>query len=153
LPGFKDCIIFAPMKLTKNILLFAFSFLFLISASGIVLIYHTCETCRQESVMIRNFQDYSQDEHDPCCDQQATYTNVEMSYKCCNETLSFVKLSDPYVNGFYKLQDSDTPSVSFFIQETHHSESVTSVFRIQRIFYPPDKSIKNIPLLNRTLRI
>lgn len=141
------------MNLTKNIVLFLTIGLFLISVSGIMLIYHECDTCGKEEVFVNNYSHLLHHESDGCCESAGTCPKDQIHDDCCKDSLSFFKLVDPFLNSYVNTHQVDIQLVYLFLSETFNSGLKPINLPPENLFYPPDKQDNSTWIFHRNIRI
>ncbi len=149
----RNILFLSPMNLTKNIVLFLTTGLFLISVSGIMLIYHECDACGKEEVFVNNYTHLLYHESDGCCESTGTCAKDEVHDDCCKDSLSFFKLLDPFLNTYDKVQQVDIQLVYLFLSDTFNSGIKPINLPPENLFYPPDMQDINICVLHCIFRI
>ena len=95
------------MNLIKNTLGLFLSATFLMSATGLFLNFHNCQTCDISEVFIN----FNEDKHEhiadtksECCEGLVCITENQTDSECCEDDVFYIKISEPYTYSVDKIK-------------------------------------------------
>ena len=94
------------MSIYRKIALILLSAVFLLSSTGLFLIYHECRICEISGIHINT--DYKH-EHDQlsqmsCCSVPVCEKAAKKDFDCCENNTYYLKISEPYTFSFNKIK-------------------------------------------------
>ena len=136
------------MSIFNKIGLLFISVVFLLSSTGLFLIFHECHTCEISEIYI-NTDHYEHDhyeykqEHDhlsemSCCSGMTCENTVKYDHNCCEDDIYFLKIAKPYIFSFSKIKFQEVSfKVNNFINNIDIDKN-NSIHISSQIIKPPD---------------
>ena len=132
------------MSIYRKIALILVSAVFLLSSTGLFLIYHACRICEISGIYINT--DYKHDhkhERDQlsqmsCCSGTACEKVAKKDFDCCENNTYYLKISEPYTFSFNKIKFQEVSfRISSFINYIIIDKN-NSINTSTKIIKPPD---------------
>lgn len=99
------------MRLINNILVLFLSAIFLMSATGLFLNFHSCQMCDISEVFFNS--DENRHEHEgemnsECCEDLVCEIEKRSESECCNDDVFYIKISEPFTYSVVKIKFEKT---------------------------------------------
>ncbi len=134
------------MNIKTKISVGFFAVIFLLSSTGMFLIYHECETCDVSEIFInvdkheheKDHDFESHHEHKLCCSGSACESETEGISDCCDDDAYYLKISEPYTFSFFQVKFENVFYVINTLFSYKDKFQNTIISSINQINKPPD---------------
>ncbi len=135
------------MSIFNKIALLFFSVVFLLSSTGLFLIFHECQSCEISEIYINTGKHEHKQMHEhenhqssdkTCCYGSVCEINSEKDTDCCSDDTYYLKISEPYTFSFIKIKFQKVCLEIFNFFDYKEKVQKHSVDTSTQIIKPPD---------------
>ena len=102
------------MRLIQNISVLLLTGVFLLSATGLFLRFHDCDTCEVSEIFINTDKhEHAEEAHSSCCSDFSCKVEIQDETTCCANDIYYLKISEPYVFSFINIDFKSTYNIVF----------------------------------------
>jgi len=126
------------MRLIQNISVLLLTGIFLLSATGLFLRFHDCNTCDVSEIFINTDKhEHVETTHSSCCSDYTCKVEKHDETTCGSNDTYYLKISEPYVFSFINIDFQSTYNIVFDFFSSNAKKNQLNLLS-NKIIKPPN---------------